>query len=193
MINELFPFQRQAVNELRFCTAMALSHYRMLRVPQVVSLQAPTGSGKTIIMSALIEDIYFGTDNFTEQPERFTDEDGRCDRLTLGEISQALGSTPFRTEKLTLIGFDACLMGSLETALTVSPFAEYMTASPDIETDSGWDYGFLRDLTGDENGAALSEGIIASYEASLKDYRGPVTLVCLDLGRSEAVLEKGIG
>ena len=121
--------------------------------------------------------------------ERFTDEDGRCDRLTLGEISQALGSTPFRTEKLTLIGFDACLMGSLETALTVSPFAEYMTASPDIETDSGWDYGFLRDLTGDENGAALSEGIIASYEASLKDYRGPVTLVCLDLGRSEAVLE----
>lgn len=69
MISELFPFQRQAVNELRFCTAMALSHYRMLRVPQVVSLQAPTGSGKTIIMSALIEDIYFGSDNFTEQPE----------------------------------------------------------------------------------------------------------------------------
>lgn len=69
MINELFPFQRQAVNDLRFRTAMALNNYRMLRVPQVVSLQAPTGSGKTIIMSALIEDIYFGSDNFTEQPE----------------------------------------------------------------------------------------------------------------------------
>lgn len=69
MINELFPFQRQAVNDLRFRTAMALNNYRMLRVPQVVSLQAPTGSGKTIIMSALIEDIYFGSDHFTEQPE----------------------------------------------------------------------------------------------------------------------------
>ena len=69
MINELFPFQRQAVNDLRFRTAMALNNYRMLRVPQVVSLQAPTGSGKTINMSALIQDIYFGSDNLTEQPE----------------------------------------------------------------------------------------------------------------------------
>ena len=69
MINELFPFQKQAVNDLRFRTAMALNNYRMLKVPQVVSLQAPTGSGKTIIMAALIEDIYFGSEQFTEQPE----------------------------------------------------------------------------------------------------------------------------
>ena len=54
MINELFPFQRQAVNDLRFRTAMALNNYRMLRVPQVVSLQAPTGSGISIPMSSII-------------------------------------------------------------------------------------------------------------------------------------------
>ena len=69
MICELFPFQKQAVNDLRFKTALALNNYRMIRVPQVVSLQAPTGSGKTIIISALIEDIFFGSDSFTEQPE----------------------------------------------------------------------------------------------------------------------------
>lgn len=48
MICELFPFQQQAVNEMRLRVAMALNNYRMLKIPQVVSLQAPTGSGKTI-------------------------------------------------------------------------------------------------------------------------------------------------
>lgn len=69
MICELFSFQKQAVNDLRFRTALALNNYRMLKVPQVVSLQAPTGSGKTIIMSALIEDILFGSEQFTEQQD----------------------------------------------------------------------------------------------------------------------------
>lgn len=69
MICELFPFQKQAVNDLRFKAALALNNYRMLKIPQVLSLQAPTGSGKTIIMSSLIEDIFFGTEQFTEQPE----------------------------------------------------------------------------------------------------------------------------
>ena len=69
MINELFPFQKSAVNELRVKTAMALNNYRTSLVPQVISLQAPTGSGKTIIMASFIEDIYYGSDTFAEQPE----------------------------------------------------------------------------------------------------------------------------
>lgn len=69
MINELFPFQKQAVSDLRARVAMALNNYRMMKIPQVVSLQAPTGSGKTIIMASLIEDIYFGSETFTEQPD----------------------------------------------------------------------------------------------------------------------------
>lgn len=68
MIIELFPFQKIAVNELRAKTAMALNNYRTAKVPQVVSLQAPTGSGKTIIMASFIEDIYYGSDVFAEQP-----------------------------------------------------------------------------------------------------------------------------
>ena len=69
MINELFPFQKMAVHELRAKTAMALNNYRSFHVPQVVSLQAPTGSGKTIIMASFIEDVYFGSEDFAEQPE----------------------------------------------------------------------------------------------------------------------------
>lgn len=66
---ELFPFQKKAVSELRIKTAEAIGSYHRTAVPQVVSLQAPTGSGKTIIMAALIEDIYFGNHPYSEQPE----------------------------------------------------------------------------------------------------------------------------
>ena len=66
---ELFPFQKKATAELRMKTAEALGSYHRTHTPQVVSLQAPTGSGKTIIMASLIEDILFGTDQYAEQPE----------------------------------------------------------------------------------------------------------------------------
>lgn len=42
MICELFPFQKQAVNEMRLRVAMALNNYRMLKIPQVV---APSTNG----------------------------------------------------------------------------------------------------------------------------------------------------
>lgn len=66
---ELFQFQSEAVRELRAKTAEALGSYQRTGTPQVISLQAPTGSGKTIIMASLIEDIYHGTDSYAEQPE----------------------------------------------------------------------------------------------------------------------------
>lgn len=65
---ELFPFQTIAVNELRAKTAEALGSYYRTHTPQVVSLQAPTGAGKTIIMVSLVEDIFYGTESFEEQP-----------------------------------------------------------------------------------------------------------------------------
>lgn len=69
MINELFPFQKQAVADLRSRVAIAMNTYSSCHIPQVISLQAPTGSGKTIIMSALIEEILFGNELYPEQPE----------------------------------------------------------------------------------------------------------------------------
>lgn len=56
----LISFQDKAVKELRIAVADALDSYRRRQKTQVVSLQAPTGAGKTIIAAALIESIYFG-------------------------------------------------------------------------------------------------------------------------------------
>lgn len=74
MKTKLISFQEKAVQELRVDIADALDNYRRRGKTQVVSLQAPTGAGKTIIAAALIEDIYFGSTladgtAFEEQPE----------------------------------------------------------------------------------------------------------------------------
>lgn len=70
----LIAFQDKAVKELRVDIADALDSYRRRGKTQVVSLQAPTGAGKTIIAASLIEDIFFGSTladgtTFDEQPE----------------------------------------------------------------------------------------------------------------------------
>lgn len=70
----LISFQDKAVKELRIDIADALYQYKRRGKTQVVSLQAPTGAGKTIIAAALIEEIYYGSTLadgtvFEEQPE----------------------------------------------------------------------------------------------------------------------------
>ena len=62
-------FQKRAVARLRDCCANAQNYYKQSQQNQVISFTAPTGAGKTIIMSALIEDIYFSTEKYIEQPE----------------------------------------------------------------------------------------------------------------------------
>ena len=69
MINELFPFQMKAVRELQALSCMGIDFYQKIGIPQVISLQAPTGSGKTIIVASLMENIFYGTDEFPEKPE----------------------------------------------------------------------------------------------------------------------------
>ena len=64
---ELFAFQKKALADIRMKIAEALGSYKRTHSPQVVSFTAPTGAGKTIIISALIESILFGDENYAEQ------------------------------------------------------------------------------------------------------------------------------
>ena len=97
---ELFPFQKRALEDIRMKTAEAMGSYHRTHAPQVVSFTAPTGAGKTIIMASLVEDIYFGDDQFGEQPNAvfvwLSDSpelneqsklkfDGKADRIRLGQ------------------------------------------------------------------------------------------------------------
>ena len=57
--------------------------------------------------------------------------------MTLKKVTQALQSGRTRFD---LIGFDACLMGTLETALAMAPYADYLLASEETEPGIGWYY-----------------------------------------------------
>ena len=123
------------------------------------------------------------------QDERFGN-----DSLTLVDIKRALANSPFGADApagalLEWIGFDACLMSSIETAHAVAPYARYMIASQEIVPGRGWGYRFLADMNGRESGADIGGRVIqryfARYEAISERYpefKPQLTLSCLDLG-----------
>ena len=64
----LFDFQQDALGNLHTRLAQARA-YASVDDPQAISFSAPTGSGKTIVMTALFEDILFGEPGFEPQPD----------------------------------------------------------------------------------------------------------------------------
>ena len=65
---ELFDFQETALAHLREKVLMAREHASSQN-PQAISFSAPTGSGKTVMMAALFEDIFFGAVGLPAQPD----------------------------------------------------------------------------------------------------------------------------
>ena len=57
--------------------------------------------------------------------------------MDLAEISSALKNAGI---KYDFIGFDACLMGSLETDLMAAQYADYLIGSEETEPGIGWYY-----------------------------------------------------
>ena len=57
--------------------------------------------------------------------------------LTLDEIQRATRDSGVKFE---MIGFDACLMGGIETACALCDSADYLVASEDFEPGDGWEY-----------------------------------------------------
>ena len=65
--------------------------------------------------------------------------------MTLDKIGTALRSGGCRFD---VVGFDACLMATLENAIVLEPYADYMIASEEVEPGTGWYYtGWLSALS----------------------------------------------
>ena len=110
------------------------------------------------------------------------DENYAPDRLTLDELSQALEAAEV-TDRLSWIGFDACLMSTVEVASFLSPWADYLIASQETEPASGWDYSFLKDLADQPDPVQTARRIIDLYIDSVSGTEAPCTLSCTDLSR----------
>ncbi len=107
------------------------------------------------------------------------------DRLYLPEMETALEASPFAKKKLDFLGFDACLMATMEVAEMASSYAHYLIASEETEPGIGWDYSFLNTLNSTSDFFSIVASILVSYEFSMDIYKVPpeYTLSCIDLSQ----------
>ena len=117
------------------------------------------------------------------------------DSLELGEMEQAMGDSPFKVEeKLDFIGFDACLMSSVEVANALSPYADYMIASQETEPGDGWNYAFLDSMNDSFEPKTIAQSVIDTYhqhyeEKKSETFNPDLTLACLDLTKIDVMTE----
>ncbi len=103
------------------------------------------------------------------------DENFDSDALSLKEVRQAFERVHRASESrppFEIIGFDTCLMATLDTANAISGFARYMVASQELEPGNGWEYtGWLGALgkKPSMSGAELGKIICDTYMQGCRD------------------------
>ena len=117
------------------------------------------------------------------------DELNEPDRISLDGMTQALEAAGL-PKKLSWIGFDACLMSTLEVANAIAPYADYMIASEETEPATGWDYAFLRDIETDGGSVDTARRIIDLYMETPREEGEALTLACTDLSKIDAVVSE---
>ena len=125
------------------------------------------------------------------------DELHGLDSLDLAEMYQAFDAVwPADAENpaLELVGFDTCLMATVDVASTFQNFAKYLVASEEVEPGNGWLYsGWLGALAAntDMDGAALGVAICDTYYQGCEAVgtQDQTTLSVTDLSKLDPLLE----
>ena len=117
-------------------------------------------------------------------------DEGTGNMLSTQELAAVLDATSDSYGRLSLLGFDACLMGNLETAYALSPYAEVMVASEELEPGDGWAYDAIYRalagkpaMSGAELGRVIADSFYASYAEAGQGEAAQVTLSVIDLDR----------
>lgn len=119
------------------------------------------------------------------------------DSLSLREIDAAFLSvleSGKLTDKFEFMGFDACLMGTVEAANISASYADYMIASQESEPGSGWDYTAIGNYLAEHpesDGAALGKTICDSYKKQCEsvDDGQIATMSVTDLSKMDNLLK----
>ncbi len=119
------------------------------------------------------------------------------DMLSMAELVQALDDSPFGPDnKLAFLGFDACMMSSVEVAWLLQDYAEYLIASEELEPGSGWDYCFLGRLkSGPLDGVDVGKHTVETYQdyylnnSDEYSFR-TISLACWDLSYCDQLEEE---
>ena len=124
------------------------------------------------------------------------DEQFNNDRLSLGELHDAFDrvfAADAQTPPLEVIGFDCCLMATVDTAAAVNGYAHYMVASEETVPGCGWNYYGLLNLMRrypDMDGETMGKAICETYMAGCKSagLGSEVTLSVVDLTNLDPLL-----
>jgi hypothetical protein len=116
------------------------------------------------------------------------DDSSKGDALTMAELRWALERAGFgkgKLGKLSILGFDACLMNMIEVAYEFTGITDYVVGSQQTEPGDGWPYGAV--VAGLRKGAAprdAAANIVKKYIASYKGTgESGVTQSALDLNK----------
>ncbi len=111
------------------------------------------------------------------------------DTMDTAEVAKALKAGGV---KFDFVGFDACLMATLENAIAIEPYADYFIASEESEPGTGWYYtNWLSSLNNNTSASTLELGkqILDDFTAksstssaySYYNYGSQTTLSMIDL------------
>ncbi|MEM3342359.1 MAG: M14 family zinc carboxypeptidase, partial [Thermoplasmata archaeon] len=83
--------------------------------------------------------MYRGDTSYTTKAVCFDDTSGE-EYIDLAELRNVLSAVKNAGYNISILAFDACIMGWIETAYQVAPFADYTVMSQDSEPGDGYDY-----------------------------------------------------
>ena len=110
------------------------------------------------------------------------------DQLSMTEIDNAFQSS--QAGVFDLIGFDACLMASVEIAKVIEPYADYMIASEELEPGHGWFWSSVIDLYANEDDIVdVGKGMVDNFIQDVHEYEDTgKTLSLLDLSEYPSLI-----
>ncbi len=73
-------------------------------------------------------------------------------------------------KKITIVGFDACMMAMIEVAYEIEPHVLYMVGSQEYEHKEGWDYGFLKTMIEGKDPIACMQALVVTYDHYYKHH-----------------------
>ncbi len=111
----------------------------------------------------------------------YDETQGDEDTLTIDEMEVALNNAGV---KFDFIGFDACLMATVETAYMVKGNADYLIASEELEPGTGWNYvEILNGLSANtdietlELGKIIADSFIESNQGLLYEEEATLSVI----------------
>lgn len=117
--------------------------------------------------------------------------------LTVAQLRDVVKANVAKTgKKFELIGFDACLMGTLEIANSFKDSANYLVASQDIEAGAGWDWtAMVNFVVGNPNadggkiGTAIAKYFYAKLERAGEGENKTATMSVINLEKIKPLNE----